>query len=81
MFRVCKTLDVGSIATAASNPDVLLRAALEEYILDWEDVRDAPDQREAARSFGLSAIRHASRVCGWDSAPAASGEGVPPPVS
>ena len=55
--------------------------ALGEYILDWDDAGAAPDPRGAALEFGLSAIRHACMVCGWDPALAASAEGVPPPVS
>ena len=54
---------------------------LKEYILDWDNVRTATDPHDAARSFGLSAIRHACLVCGWDPVLAASAEGVPPPVS
>ena len=56
-------------------------AALKEYLLDWDDVRAAPDPRGAALSFGLSAIRHACLVCRWDPVLAASAEGVLPPVS
>src|SRR5436305_832101 len=54
---------------------------LGEYLLDWDDARAAPDPRGLAVEFGLSAIRHACMVCGWDPALAASAEGVPPPVS
>ena len=39
------------------------------------------DPRHAAVEFGLSAIRHACVVCGWDPALAASAEGVPPPLT
>ena len=55
--------------------------ALKEYVLDWDDVRAALDPHGAARSFGLSAIRHACLVCGWDPVLTASAEGVTPPVS
>jgi hypothetical protein len=54
---------------------------LEEYVLDWDDARDAPDPAEAALSFGRSVVRHACRVAGWDPALSASVEGVPPPVA
>jgi len=54
---------------------------LSEYLLDWDDVRGAPDPRGAALDFGLSAIRHACLVCGWDPALAASAEGLPPPLT
>ena len=53
---------------------------LGEYVLDWDDVRAAPDPRAAAVEFARSAFRHACMVCGWDTGLAASGEGTPPPV-
>lgn len=56
-------------------------ADLKEFVLDWDDVRLAPDPRRAAIDFGLSAIRHACAVCGWDRLLAASVEGKPPPVT
>jgi hypothetical protein len=52
-----------------------------EYLLDWDDVRAAPDPHETALEFARSVFRHACMVCGWDSGLAASAEGVPPPVS
>ncbi|HEY5699925.1 MAG TPA: DUF5996 family protein [Acidimicrobiales bacterium] len=54
---------------------------LGEYLLDWEDVRSAADPRLAAVDFGLSAIRHACSVCGWDPVLAASAEGALPPLT
>jgi hypothetical protein len=54
--------------------------ALGEYVLDWDDVRAAPDPRAYALEFARSAFRHACLVCGWDEALAASAEGTPPPV-
>jgi hypothetical protein len=56
-------------------------AGLGEYLLDWEDARAGPEPHEAALAFARSAFRHACAVCDWDPALAASGEGVPPPVS
>ena len=53
---------------------------LGEYILDWDDVRVAPDPHRAALDFGRSAIRHGCIVCDWDSDLAASAQGLPPPV-
>jgi hypothetical protein len=53
---------------------------LGEYVLDWDDVCAASDPFHAALDFGLSAIRHACAVCGWDPVLAASTESVPPPV-
>ena len=54
---------------------------LGEYILDWDDLRSAPDPRLAAVDFGLSAIRHACSVCGWDPVLAASADGSLPPLT
>jgi len=55
--------------------------ALREYILDWDDVRVAPDPHRAALDFGRSAVRHACTVGGWDPALAASVDAIPPPVA
>jgi hypothetical protein len=54
--------------------------ALGEYILDWDDVRDAPDPRATALEFARSAFVHACDVCGWDAELTASAEGQPPPL-
>ncbi len=54
--------------------------ALGEYILDWDDIRAAPDPRAVALEFARSAFSHACRTCGWDAELAASAEGKPPPV-
>ncbi len=56
-------------------------AALGEYVLDWDDVRAAPDPRAFALEFARSTFRHACMVCGWDETLAASAEGTPPPVT
>src|ERR1700674_733076 len=63
-----------------SPPAARWNTDLREYVLNWDDVRGAPDPHRAALDFGLSAIRHACVVCGWDRVLAASAEGVPPPV-
>jgi hypothetical protein len=55
-------------------------AALEEYILNWEDVRTGANPHEAALTFARSAVAHGCRVCGWSPPLAASMEGDPPPV-
>jgi len=55
--------------------------ALGEYVLDWDDVRAAPDPRAYALEFARSAFQHACAVCGWDETLAASAEGTPPPVT
>ena len=54
--------------------------ALGEYILDWDEVRAAPEPRKLALEFAHSAFRHACQVCGWDADLAATAEGRPPPV-
>ena len=55
--------------------------SLGEYVLDWDDIRRAPDPHGAALDFARSAVRHACTVCDWDPALAASTEAVPPPVT
>jgi len=56
-------------------------ATLGEYILDWDDVRSAPDPHGLGLEFAHSAFSHACAVCDWDPALAASAEGTPPPVA
>jgi hypothetical protein len=56
-------------------------AGLGEFLLEWDDVRTAPDPRAVALEFARSVFRHACAVCAWDEALAASAEGRPPPVS
>src|SRR5215218_5073096 len=51
------------------------------FMLDWDDVRAAPDPHAAALEFAHSAFQHACIVCGWDPALPASAEGSPPPVA
>jgi Family of unknown function (DUF5996) len=51
------------------------------YVLDWDDVRSAPDPHASALQFARSAFQHACLVCEWDPALPASAEGHPPPVS
>ncbi len=63
-----------------STPGAHWEESLGEYVLNWDDVCAAPDPFRAALDFGLSAIRHACAVCGWDPVLAASAEGVTPPV-
>jgi hypothetical protein len=53
---------------------------LGEYVLDWDDVRAAPDPHDTGVEFARSAFRHACLVCEWDPALPASAEGSPPPV-
>ena len=55
-------------------------AALGEYILDWDDIRESADPHAAALEFARSAIQHGCAVCDWDPALAASAEGAKPPI-
>jgi hypothetical protein len=61
-------------STARWDPD------LGEFVLDWDDVRRAPDPHATAVAFARSLIRHSCAVCEWDPALAATLDGVPPPV-
>jgi hypothetical protein len=54
---------------------------LGEFVLDWDDVRAAPDPHAAALAFARSVVRHACVACDWDPVLAATVDGVPPPVS
>ena len=53
---------------------------LGEYILNWDDVRAAPDPQAAAADFLRSAFHHAYRTSGWSAELGATAEGTPPPV-
>jgi hypothetical protein len=66
----------GSLQPAAAHWD----AQLGEFILDWDDLREAGDPHADALAFARSAVLHACAVCGWDPALADSARGVPPPV-
>jgi len=74
---VAEGLDHATVSPAAARWD----ADLEEFVLDWDDVRRAPDPRAAAIEFGLSVIRHACSISGWDPALAPGAEGFPHPVT
>jgi hypothetical protein len=53
---------------------------LNEYIMDWDDVRAAPDPRAAAVDFAQSAFHHAYLVSGWSGELGATAEGRPAPI-
>jgi Family of unknown function (DUF5996) len=53
---------------------------LGEYILEWDDVRAAPDPHAVAVDFLRSAFHQACRTSGWSIELAASQEGKPPPI-
>jgi len=54
--------------------------ALGEYILDWDDVRNAADPHAVGLEFAHSVFRHACTVCEWDTSLLDSVEGQPPPL-
>lgn len=66
---------------ALSPPAAHWEPALGEYVLDWDDVCSNSDPHQVALDFARSAVRHACEVCGWDTALAASVQGVPPPIT
>jgi hypothetical protein len=68
--------DTAQLEPAAARWD----AALGEFVLDWNAVREAPDPHDAALAFGRSAVRHGCEVCDWNPALAATAQGDPPPV-
>ena len=53
---------------------------LGEFVLDWDDVRSAPDPNGIALEFFAAVMRHACGVCDWDPGLAGSLWGAPPPV-
>jgi Family of unknown function (DUF5996) len=71
----------GLDAATPSPPSAYWDAELQEYLLDWDDVRTEADPHAAALAFGHSIIQHACAVCDWDPGLAGSAQGVPPPVS
>jgi Family of unknown function (DUF5996) len=68
--------DAATLSPSAARWD----AALGEYILDWDDVRQSADPHASAFDFARSAIQYACVVCGWDPTLAASADGEQPPV-
>ncbi len=56
-------------------------ASVGEYILDWDDVREAQQPHALALQFARAVFQHACAVCQWDDALAATAEGIPPPVN
>ena len=46
-----------------------------EYVLEWDDLRSAPDPHAAGLEFARLAFRHACSVCGWDMSLADSADG------
>jgi hypothetical protein len=71
----------GFAAMSLTPPAARWEDKLGEYILDWDDVRSAPDPHAAALDFARAAFRHACLLCRWDPQLAASAEANPPPVA
>jgi hypothetical protein len=68
-------------ATATLSPSAARwEGTLGEYILDWDDVRQAPDPHGTALDFARSAVLHACLICNWDPGLAESVAGTPPPI-
>ncbi len=55
-------------------------SALGEFILDWDDVRAAPDPHAAALQFAHSVFSHSGTIGGWAELLARSVDGIPPPL-
>jgi hypothetical protein len=55
-------------------------SGLGEFVLDWDDVRSAPEPFESALGFARSAVLHGCAVCDWDPELSDSVAGRPPPV-
>ena len=72
---------IGFETATLSPPAAHWDGELKEYILDWDDVRTAPDPHAAALDFCRTALRHACSVCDWDPVLTASAEGVTPPIT
>ena len=71
----------GFAGAALGVPQARWEAALGEYVLDYDDVRNSADPHGMALAFARSAMRHACTVCEWDPTLLASAEGTPPPVA
>lgn len=70
------------LANASLSPDAAhWDAELGEFVLDWNDIRDAPDPPGLALEFARSAFTHSCEVRAWDPVLAQSAEGIPPPVN
>ena len=53
---------------------------LGEFVLDWDDVVEAADPRDAALQFYRASAHHACDVCDWDPGLARSITSDPPPI-
>ncbi len=72
---------LGKLGATLSPAAARWDTGLGEFVLDWDDARASADPHRAALEFGRSSVRHACAVCGWDTALAASVQGVPPPIA
>ena len=69
------------IETATLPPPARWDSTMGEYLLDWDDVRVAPDPYGVAIEFARTVIRHACAVGDWDPELADSAQGIPPPIT
>ena len=68
-------------ANADLSPDAAhWNSELGEFVLEWDDIREAADPHALALEFAHSAFGHSCEVCAWDPVLAQSAEGTPPPV-
>ncbi|MGY1810091.1 DUF5996 family protein, partial [Blastococcus sp. SYSU D00669] len=63
-----------------SPPQARWEPDLGEFVLDWDDVRAAPDPSACALRFARSLVRRAGALAGWDEALIASVDGRPSPL-
>jgi hypothetical protein len=75
-FPPPEALPRAEVAPAAARFD----SALGEFLLDWDDVRSAPDPSAEALRFAHSVFRTAGALGDWDESLVRSVEGVPPPL-
>ena len=71
----------GFDSAALSPPAARWDTSLGEYLLDWDDVRVAPDPHQTALGFARSAARHTSAARGWEEVLSATLGGDSPPVN
>jgi hypothetical protein len=68
------------LSSAVLPPPARWAPELDEFVLDWDDVRAAADPDGEALSFARSVFHHASALAGWDDVLTGSMDGDPPPL-
>jgi hypothetical protein len=69
------------IENAILSPPARWDSTMGEYLLDWDDVRVAPDPHGGVMEFARTVIQHACAIGRWDPALAASAQGIPAPIA